>query len=398
MTDSATTTTGYEAIQEWQEQLYQDLHRNPELSMEESRTVEVVVAQLMEWGYDVKRIGGGVVGTLANGDGPTVLFRADMDALPVEEATGLDYASEAPGVMHACGHDVHVACGLGAARLLAEQKQQWSGTYVALFQPGEETAEGARAMVDAGLADAVPRPDVALGQHVLPGVAGTVSTASGPVLSAGDSIRITVFGNGTHGSMPHLGVDSVVLASSIVMRLQTVVAREIAPGDFGVVTVGAIHAGAKSNIIPDSAELLVNVRTYDDDVRERVLKAIERIVRGECATAGSPEPPSLTYYDQFPLTVSDPSAATVVTTAFEAHFGADKVGHLDPVPASEDFSRIPGAWGDVPYLYWGLGGFSEGAKAVANHNPAFAPTMQPTLRTGTEAAMIAALAYLRPST
>ncbi|NLE99092.1 MAG: amidohydrolase [Propionibacterium sp.] len=393
MTLAQSVLAGYDRIERWQEDLYRDLHRHPELSMEERRTCDVVAHHLAEWGYEVQRIGGGVVGTLARGEGPTVLFRADMDALPVQEATGLAYASAAPGVMHACGHDVHVACALGAARLLAESNAPWAGTYVALFQPGEETAAGAASMLDDGLTDLVPAPAVALGQHVLSGEAGTVATAPGPVLSAGDSIRITVFGDGSHGAMPHLGVDPVVLASSIVMRLQTVVAREIAPGDFGVVTVGSIRAGTKSNIIPDTAELLVNVRTYADSVRITVLDAIERIVRGECATAGSPNPPVFEYYDQFPLTDNDEATTSRISEAFARHFGEDRVQRMEPVPASEDFSRIPDAWG-APYAYWGLGGFAPDQRVVANHNPAFAPTMQPTLRTGTEAAVVAALAHL----
>ena len=217
-----------EAERPWQEDLYEDLHRNPELSLQEHRTHDVVAAKLAELGYDLRRIGGGVVGVLENGDGPTVLFRADTDALPVQEDTGLPYASEVPGVMHACGHDMHITCGLGAAAILAGHRDLWSGTYLALFQPAEETAQGAAAMVADGLVDKLPRPHVALGQHVMGGTAGRVAAAAGARFAQGDSIRVTVYGRGSHGSMPHLGVDPVLLASSIVVRLQGVVAREIA--------------------------------------------------------------------------------------------------------------------------------------------------------------------------
>jgi hippurate hydrolase len=296
--------------------------------------------------------------------------------------------------MHACGHDAHVACGLGAAALLARNRDAWTGIYVALFQPGEETAAGARSMVADGLTDRVPKPDVALGQHVLTAPeSGHLATAAGPVLSAGDSIKITVHGKGSHGSMPHLGVDPVLLASSIVLRLQAIVAREIAPSDFGVVTVGSLQAGSKSNIIPDHAVLLVNVRTYDMAIRAKILAAIERIVGGECAVAGAPRDPEFEYYDQYPLTDNDPEVDSVVRAAFDAHFGVDRVHDLARVPASEDFSVIPDAFG-IPYTYWGLGGFAGGMTILPNHNPGFAPAIQPTLRTGTEAIVAAAMAYL----
>jgi amidohydrolase len=393
-----------DSVSSWLEGVYVHLHQNPELSSEEVATAREVTSRLTSWGYEVQQVGGGVVGVLANGPGPVVLVRADMDGLPVAEATGLSYAStrtttNAEGstvpVMHACGHDVHVTSALGAALLLAEAKDAWSGTYVALFQPAEETAAGAHAMVADGLVDRVPRPDVAFAQHVLTSPwAGEVATAAGSVLSAGDSLRITVFGKGSHGSMPHLGVDPVVLAASVVMRLQTIVAREIAPSAFGVVTVGSLQAGTKSNIIADRAVLLVNIRTYDLAVRDTILAAIERIVRAECDAAGSPQEPTFEYYDQYPLTSNDPGVVDVVTEAFRQHFGEERVREMERAPASEDFSIIPDAFG-VPYAYWGLGGFLQGMPVFPNHNPAFAPAMQPTLRTGTEALVVAAMAYLR---
>ncbi len=395
--DLGTVMTGIDEVQVWQEEFYKDLHRHPDVWGEEVRTAEKVTNKLQEIGVDeVLQIGGGVVGIIRNGDGRSVLFRADMDALPVTEATGLEYSSTEPGKMHACGHDAHVASGLGAAALLAKNRSAWSGTYIALFQPGEETGKGAQAMIDDDLVGKLSavKPDVCLAQHVLTvPESGNIATRSGPVLSAGDSIKVTVFGKGAHGSMPQLGVDPAVLASSIVLRLQGIVSREIAPSDFGVVTVGAIKVGSAPNVISDRAELLINVRAYDNAVREKILQAVNRIVRAECQASGSPQDPTLETIAAFPLTVNDPTVTEAVTQAFTQAFGADRVHELAPVPASEDFSLIPAAFG-VPFTYWGNGGFLPGTPVVGNHNPAFAPAIQPTLRTGTEAAVAATLAYL----
>lgn len=393
---------GIDGSRSWREELYRHLHAHPELSSHEAETAGEVARRLEGFGYAVQHIGGGVVGVLVNGAGQTVLVRADMDALPVTELTELPYASKVTavdesgatvGVSHACGHDAHVVALLGAAELLAGARDAWSGTFIALFQPAEETAAGARAMLDDGLTGKVPRPDVAFGQHVLSHEAGVVGTQTGPVLSAGDSVRITVFGKGSHGSMPHLGVDPVVLAASIVLRLQTIVARETKPGEFAVVTVGSSTAGSKSNIIPDRAVLLVNVRTYDLQVRAQVLRGIERIVRAECEASGSPEPPTFEYYDQFPLTDNDPEVSATVTQAFRTHFGGERVVELGRITASEDFSRVPDAFG-TPYSYWGIGGFAPGQQSYPNHSPYFAPATQPTLDAATEAIVVATLAYL----
>ena len=371
--------------------------------MQETETVAEIARRLQATGYDIQHIGGGVVGVLANGEGPTVMFRADIDGLPVKESTGVPYAStktaiDAAGntvpLMHACGHDMHITAGLGAAELLSRGKDTWSGTYIALFQPGEETAQGAQSMVDDGLVDKIPKPDVALGQHVLSWpTAGKVATAPGPALSTGASFRVNVYGKGSHGSMPHLGVDAVVLASSIVIRLQTIVARQLAPSEFGVVTVGSLQAGTKSNIIPDSATMLMNIRAYDTGVRERLIDGIERIVKAECEAARSPREPEIEIFDSYPLTDNDAAVTEKITAAFVDHFGAERVEHLQPLPASEDFSVIPTAF-DIPYTYWGFGGFAEGQEALPNHNPGFAPVIQPTLRTGTEAAVASVIAYL----
>ena len=283
---------------------------------------------------------------------------AVFDALPVEERTGLDCAStetttdedgRTVPLMHACGHDLHVAALLGAAGAMAAHQEAWSGTFIALFRPGEEIAAGARSMVDDGLIEKVPAPEVVLGQHVMTHEAGTIGTKAGPILSAGDSIEITLHGSGAHGSMPHLSVDPVVLASTIVMRLQTVVSREIPPSSFAVLTVGSIQAGSKSNIIPATATLLLNMRTYDEDVRSTMITALERIVRGECEAAGCPQEPEFRYYDQYPLTHNDDDVSAKVTEALRAQFG-DAVFEQSPQTASEDFSIVPSAFG-VPYTY-----------------------------------------------
>ncbi|WP_166820783.1 amidohydrolase [Brevibacterium limosum] len=391
---------------DWQREVYKDLHRHPEVSLDEHQTADRIALELGDLGLEVIRISAtGLVAVIDNGTEPTVLARADIDALPVAEDTGLDFASEVDGVMHACGHDMHAAALLGAVRLLNENRVAWSGTYIALFQPAEENAAGAKAMIDDGLTSKVPTPDVALAQHVMPLPAGTIYTASGPVMSAGDSVKVTVFGRGAHGSMPHLSVDPVVIAASIVLRLQTIVSRETEPGEFAVVTVGASNAGSKSNIIPDRAELLLNVRTYDTAVRKRVIASIERIVRGECEAAGTPKEPTFEYFDQFPLTDNSEIVNDTVTEALTEFFGAEAVQEADPATASEDFSELPNAFG-IPYAYWFVGSFdAEKYKAAeeagtvltdvpANHSPFFAPELEPTLEIATKAQVVGALAYL----
>jgi hippurate hydrolase len=395
--------------------LYTDIHAHPELSMQETRTAGIAAARLRNAGYEVTTGVGktGVVGLLRNGDGPTVMLRADMDALPVEEATGLPYASKVTAtdrdgktvpVMHACGHDMHVAWLVGATTVLAEARDAWRGTLIAVFQPGEETAEGARAMIDDGLVDRVPRPDVVLGQHVMTAPAGVLGSREGVVTSAGDSLQIRLFGRGAHGSMPQASVDPVVMAAATVMRLQTIVSREIPAADAAVVTIGALQAGTKANVIPDEALLKLNVRTYDEGVRERVLAAIKRIVDAEAAASGSARPPEITTIDRYDLVENEPKATARVADAFRRHFSADRVVKAPPTSASEDFGSFGATWGS-PSVFWFVGGTDPDlyAKAKAdgrlgelptNHNPRFAPVVHPTLETGVEALVIAAQAWL----
>jgi amidohydrolase len=397
------------------ESLYTDVHAHPELSMQETRTAALAAERLRASGYEVTTGVGktGVVGILRNGDGPTVMLRADMDALPVEEATGVPYASKAWAqdqegkdvpVMHACGHDMHVTWLVGATTLLAQSRMSWRGTLLAVFQPAEETAQGAQAMIDDGLFERFPKPDVVLGQHVMVGPAGVLASRAGPVTSAADSLQIRLFGRGAHGSMPQAAIDPVVMAAATVLRLQTIVSRELAATEAAVVTIGALQAGVKENVIPDEAIIKLNVRTYDENVRQRVLAAIERIVNAEAAASGAPRPPEITPLDRYPLAVNDAQASERVAAAFRQHFSAARVRETGPATASEDFGSFGAEW-HAPSVFWFVGGIDPEvyAKAKAanrineiptNHNPRFLPVIHPTLEAGVEALVVASLAWL----
>ena len=397
------------------EALYKDVHSHPELSMQETRTAGLAADRLRAAGYEVKTGIGktGVVGVLRNGDGPTVMLRADMDALPVEEATGLPYASKATAtdregktvpVAHMCGHDMHVTWLVGASKLLAEARSTWRGTLMAVFQPGEETAEGAQAMIDDGLLKRFPKPDIVLGQHVMIGPAGTVTGSAGPITSAADSLQIRLLGRGAHGSMPQASIDPVVMAASVVLRLQTIVSREVAAMDAAVVTIGVLQAGTKENVIPDDAIIKLNVRTFDAGVRKHVLEAIERIVNAEAQASGAPRKPEITPLDRYPLNMNDETASNRIAEAFRGFFSADRVKHTGPAPASEDFGCFGTAWG-VPSVFWFVGGTDPDIYAKAkeanrlnelpvNHSPKFAPVIHPTLRTGIETLVVATRAWL----
>ena len=397
------------------EKLYKDVHSHPELSMHETRTSGLAADRLNAAGYEVTTGVGktGVVGLLRNGDGPTVMLRADMDALPVKEATGLPYASivtstdddgKSTPVMHACGHDMHVAWLVGAATLLAQHRDEWKGTLMPVFQPGEETAQGAQAMIDDNMFERFPRPDVILGQHVMPNPAGAISSRSGVVTSAGDSLQIRLLGRGAHGSMPQASIDPVVMAASTVMRLQTIVSREVAPTDAVVVTIGALQAGTKENVIPDEAIIKLNVRTFDDAVRSRVLDAIKRIVNAESEASGAPKPPEFTTLDRYRMVQNDPDATQRVLDAFHQHFDANQVTETKPTTASEDFGSFGAEW-KVPAVFWFVGGTDPQLYATlkaenrlselpTNHNPRFAPVIHPTLETGVQTLVVASQAWL----
>jgi len=390
--------------------LYRDLHTAPELSMQEHRTAELIRARMTALGWETVTVGGtGVAAVLRNGDGPVVAFRADTDALPLLEQTGLAYASTARGtlpdgaevpVMHACGHDMHVACAVGVAERLSADRGAWAGTVVLLFQPGEETSQGAAAMVADGLWDRVPRPEVVFGQHVWPGRAGTVEVSSGPAMAMADSWRVTVHGRGGHGSQPDQTIDPVVLAAHMVVRIQGVVSREVPPQQAAVVTIASFHAGLKENIIPSTAEFTINVRTLDPAVRERVLAALRRIIHAEALASNAPEPLIEELYT-FPLLHNDPDATERLSTALAEALGADNVRRTAPRMGSEDFGHLPEAIG-VPGVYWFFGGMPDevvdGDDPVpSNHSPHFAPVIEPTLATGVAAAYAAILSRVVPA-
>jgi amidohydrolase len=395
--------------------IYTDIHAHPELSMQETRTAGTAAEHLRTSGYEVTTGIGktGVVGLMRNGAGPTVMLRADMDALPVKEATGLPYASKVTAtdtsgktvpVMHACGHDMHVTWLIGATILFAQARDAWHGTVMAVFQPAEEAAAGAQAMIDDGLFDRFAKPDVILGQHVMVGSAGVLGWRSGVITSAGDSFQIRLFGRGAHGSMPQASIDPVVMAAATVLRLQTIVSREIAPTDAAVVTVGSLQAGTKENVIPDEATIKLNVRTFDESVRQRVLAAIQRIVNAEASASGAPKPPEITTLDRYPLVKNDAEATKRVVDSFHKYFADDRVQETKPTSASEDFGSFGAEW-HTPSVFWFVGGTDPATYAKAkeagrineiptNHNPGFAPVIHPTLESGVEALVVGAQAWL----
>ena len=396
------------------EEIYKDIHRNPELSMQEFRTAKIAADYLTKYHYEVSEGIGttGVVGLMKNGEGPTVMLRADMDALPVAEATGLPYASTKVardkegievGVSHVCGHDLHVTWLMGAARLFSEHRDQWKGTLLVVFQPGEEVGLGAQGMIDDGIMDRFPKPDIILAQHVMVGESGTVGYRSGAILSAGNSLKVKIFGRGSHGSQPQTSIDPVIMAAATTMRLQTIVSREIAPKENAVLTIGVLQAGTKENIIPDDATLKLNIRTFDDNVWDHILSAVKRICCAECAASNAPRDPEFTALDSYPVTENDALATKKVAEAFDAQFG-DKAFETQPASASEDFSNFGRNW-KVPYVFWFIGGtdakiYLEAKKhnqlnaIPSNHSPKFAPVINPTLKTGLQAMMTAALVWL----
>jgi amidohydrolase len=381
--------------------LYLDLHQNPELSGHETQTAAKLADRLRSLGYEVtEHVGGtGVVALLKNGAGPTVMLRTELDALPVEEKTDLPYASKVRSkddagldvpVMHACGHDLHMAALLGTAAIMARTKNSWHGTLMLIGQPAEETIAGARNMIKDGLFTRFPKPDYGIALHVgndLP--AGQVGITAGVYNTNANSIRITIFGKGGHGSEPNMTIDPIVIAARTILSLQTIVSREVKPGETAVITVGYIRAGTKNNIIPDKAEMGLTIRTYKDEVRKQVLAAITRIVNAEAVAGGSPKEPLIENYEATDAVYNDPQLAARLRIPLETALGKDNVVTTEPIMPSEDYSVF--VKNGVPSLYFSLGGADPqklaNSKGVlpSNHSPFFAPDVEPALKTGIKA-------------
>lgn len=380
---------------------YEWLHRHPELSMAEHQTSAYIERRLQELGAETLRCAGtGLVAILRNGEGPVAALRADLDALPITEETGLPYASSANGrapAMHACGHDAHTAMALAAARTLAGQRGDWHGTAVFIFQPGEETAQGAAAMVADGLWDRTPVPEVLFAQHITAGEAGVIELAEGPAFSMADSWKVLIRGVQAHAAQPHLSIDAIVLAAHIIVRLQSIVSREVPPLESVVITVGTINAGQKENIIPASAEITLNVRTFIPAVREQVLTSIRRVIEGEALASGAPQP-EITELYRFPATINDPIRADRLAARFRQDLGEHRVRRTGPATPSEDVGNLTAPAG-IPLVYWRIGSTSparlQQGPVPANHSPRFAPDPEPTLEAGHEAALSALLSVLR---
>ena len=390
--------------------VYLDIHEHPELSFHETETSAKLATQFRNLGYDVtEHVGGtGVVAVMKNGAGPTILLRTELDALPVEEKTGLPYASKVRTkddagrdvpVMHACGHDLHMAALVGTAAVMAHTKESWHGTLILIGQPAEETIGGAKAMIKDGLFTRFPRPDALLALHVgneLP--AGQVGVTSGIYSSNADSVKITIYGKGGHGSAPHTTVDPIVIAARTILALQTIPSREVKPGEFAVVTIGYIQAGTKNNIIPDQAEMGLTIRTYKADIRKQVLAAISRITKAEAEAAAAPREPEIQQFEGTDAIYNNPALAERLRTPLEAALGKNNVITEGPITASEDFSAFVEQ--GIPGFYFSLGGAdpqkldaakAAGTRLPSNHSSLFAPDVDPSLH----AAISAEIAVLR---
>jgi len=384
--------------------LYLDLHQHPELSGHEVQTAATMAAKLRALGYDVtEHVGGtGIVALLKNGPGATIMLRTELDALPVEEKTALPYASKVRTkddsgadvpVMHACGHDVHMAALYGTAAIMARTKQTWHGTLMLIGQPAEETIGGATGMVKDGLFTRFPRPDVAVALHVfneLP--AGKISIVPGIYDSNADSLRLTIYGKGGHGARPEATIDPIVIAARTILALQTIPSREVKPGELAIITVGYVHAGTKNNIIPDQAELGLTVRTFKPEIRKQVLAAISRIVKAEAAAANVPREPSLVNYEETDAVYNNPALVERLRAPLESTLGRDNVGTDEPKTGSEDFSVFVEQ--GIPGFYFNLGGAypdkfaqskASGVPLPSNHSSLFAPDLDPALRTAISA-------------
>ena len=412
------TNKNYPAL----ENLYYHLHTHPELSFHEEQTAKRLCSELTPLGFEItQQIGGhGFVALLKNGEGPTLLIRTDLDALPVTEETGLSYASTVRtindigidvGVMHACGHDIHMTAFVGTAQLLASLKDQWTGTLIMIGQPAEEKGAGARAMLEDGLFERFPLPDYCLALHVNAGMpAGTVGYVPGYALANVESVDITMQGVGGHGAWPHTTKDPIVMAAQTIMALQTIVSREIPPTEAAVVTVGSIHGGTKHNIIPDEVKLQLTLRSYTDEVRQKTISSIERIVRGMAFAAGVPEDklPTVTRSDQFtPSTYNDPELTMRLAKVFQKTFEADQVSQMEPVMGGEDFGRYGRTKHKRPISIFWLGAAPPSVLQEAAdknqtppslHSSKFYPLPKPTILTGVRAMTHAAIDLLSSTT
>ena len=402
--DNAALTSEVNAVYPQVHKLYVDLHQHPELSLHEAETAAKLAARLRDLGYEVtEKVGGtGVVAILRNGAGQTVMLRTELDALPVEEKTGVPYAStvhtkddaghDVP-VMHACGHDIHMAALIGTATIMAQNKKSWHGTLMLVAQPAEERLKGANAMLADGLFTRFPKPDVGVALHagnLLP--AGKVGFTPGYAKSNSDAINITIYGKGGHGAQPETTIDPIVIAARVVLALQTIVSREIKPGDPAVITVGYIQGGTKNNIIPDEVHLGVSVRSFADDVRQHLLSAIRRMVKAEAEAAGAPKAPLLEEVESTDAVYNDPKLSERLREVLIQTLGKQNVEQLPPNMASEDYSAFIQA--GVPSFYFTLGSadpakFAEakagGPALPSNHSPLFSPDVEPSLKTAIEA-------------
>jgi len=399
-----------QAVYPRSEALYLDLHQHPELSFHETETAAKLANELRQLGYEVTTGVGrvGIVGVLKNGTGPTVMLRTELDALPVTENTGLSFASTVRtkddagnevGVMHACGHDIHMAAWVGTARIMAANRGQWRGTLVLIGQPAEEIVSGAKAMIADGLLTRFPRPDFALAVHDdarLP--AGVIGYHAGPILTNADAVSIRIFGRGGHGARPEATVDPIVIAARTVLALQTIVSREISPFDPAVITVGSIHGGTRINIIPDEVQLQLTVRSFTDPVRQHLLSAIDRIAKAEAAAAGAPREPLIERSGPTQALVNDSALTRRVSAVLIRELGPAQVKDTPPEMASEDFAEFQLA--GVPTLMLRVGAVEHGKYDAAMksgeplpslHSSRFAPDREPTIK----AAMVAEVLALR---
>jgi hippurate hydrolase len=397
------------------EQLYLDLHQNPELSFQEKNTSAKLADRMKKLGYEVTTGVGrtGIVAVLRNGTGSTVMFRTDMDALPVAEETGLPYASkvrvkDASGtdipVMHACGHDIHMSAWIGTATVMAQTKDRWHGTLVMIAQPAEEIIQGAHAMLDAGLYTKFPKPDFAVAAHDASDLpVGTIGFTSGYALAGADTVDITIFGRGGHGAMPHTTVDPIVIAARSVIGLQSIVSREKDPREPGVITVGRIYGGTKDNIIPNEVHLGLSVRSFKPEVRKQLLSGIERVVKGEAEAGGSPKPPVFQYPETTTPTYNDPKLTARVVGALRRTLGNDRVLEKPPLMVSEDFAAY--ARDGVPAFLFHVGAvdpvkyqqaISTGATLPSLHSSSFAPEYKGTLQTAITAEVSGLMELLQP--